>query len=163
MWEGKWELIAGIPYAISPAPSSKHQKIAGELASLFIVALKSCKHCSLYLPVDWKISEDTVLQPDLLVVCKPINHINYLDFPPALVVEIISPSSSKIDRREKYEIYEAQGVKYYLILDPSFKKLEVFEHIDGGFQAVAVNPSQFSFSFEHDCAAEINFTDLFEE
>lgn len=163
LWEGKWELIEGIPYAMSPAPSSKHQKIAAELTALFVMALKKCKHCKVYQPVDWKIKEDTVLQPDMLVVCKPFNNNNYLDFPPTLVAEIISPSSSKTDRREKYEIYEAQAVKYYLILDPSFKKLEVFELIEGTYQAVSVNPVQFDFSFESDCAAEINFSDLFEE
>ncbi len=163
LWEGKWELIEGIPYAMSPAPSSKHQKIAAELTSLFVMALKTCKHCKVYQPVDWKIKDDTVLQPDMLVVCKPFNNNNYLDFPPALVAEIISPSSSKTDRREKYEIYESQAVKYYLILDPSFKKLEVFELIEGTYQAVSVNPVEFKFSFESDCSTEINFTDLFEE
>jgi Uma2 family endonuclease len=163
LWEGKWELIAGIPYAMSPAPSIKHQRITSELNYLFVQALKQCKHCNVYDPIDWKISDDTVLQPDVLVVCKPFNNNNYLDFPPTMVAEVISPSSSKTDRREKYEIYEAQGVKYYLLLDPSFKKLEVFELVDGVYKAAAVNPSQFQFSFESDYSIEINFTDLFEE
>ncbi len=163
LWEGKWELIEGMPYAMSPAPSSTHQHISSELTFLFVQALKKCNHCKVYQPVDWKITDDTVLQPDMLVVCKPFNNNNYLDFPPTLIAEIISPSSSKTDRREKYEIYEAQTVKYYLIIDPSFKKLEVFELIDTVYQPAAINPVQFEFSFENNCKAEINFTDLFEE
>jgi Uma2 family endonuclease len=163
LWEGKWELIEGIPYAMSPAPSIKHQRITSELNFLFVQALKKCKHCKVYQPIDWKIKEDTVLQPDMLVVCKPFNNNNYLDFPPTLTAEIISPSSSKTDRREKYEIYEVQRVKYYLLIDPSFKKLEVFELVDSVYQAVAVNPTVFEFSLEDDCKAAIDFTGLFDE
>jgi Uma2 family endonuclease len=163
LWEGKWELIEGIPYAMSPAPSIKHQRITSELNFLFVQALKKCHDCKVYEPIDWKIGNDTVLQPDMLVVCKPFTNNNYLDFPPTLVAEIISPSSSKSDRREKYEIYEAHAVKYYLIIDPSFKKLEVFELINSVYQAVAVNPTVFEFSLDDDCTAAIDFTSLFDE
>lgn len=163
LWEGRWELIEGLPYAMSPAPSLKHQRVSSELNFLFVHALRKCKHCKVYQPVDWKIKDDTVLQPDMLVVCKPFNNNNYLDFAPSLIAEIISPSSSKTDRREKYEIYEAQGVKYYLIIDPSFKKLEVFELTDGVYQPAAINPVTFSFSFEESCDFIIDFTGLFDE
>lgn len=163
LWEGKWELIEGIPYAMSPAPSIKHQRITSELNFLFVQALKQCRHCKVYQPIDWKIKDDTVLQPDMLVICKPVTNNNYLDFPPTLTAEIISPSSSKTDRREKYEIYEEQAVKYYLLIDPAFKKLEVFELIDSVFQAVAVNPSVFEFSLEDGCTATVDFTGLFDE
>jgi Uma2 family endonuclease len=161
LWEGKWELIAGVPYAMSPAPTTRHQRISAELTSLFVMALKKCKNCKAYSPIDWKIAEDTVLQPDALVLCKPIGNLKFIDFPPSLVAEIISPSSSITDRREKFEIYEAQGVKYYLILDPGFNKLEIFELIEGIYQPVAVNPVEFDFSFEDNCKASINFSDLF--
>ena len=84
LWKGKWELIEGIPYAKSPPPDIVHQRISSELSALFVLALKKYRHCNLYHPVDWKISEDTVLQPDLLVVCDPFNNDNYLDFPPCI-------------------------------------------------------------------------------
>ena len=51
-WEGKWELIEGIPYAMSPAPLPKHQFIALNLASEFRIALRKCKDCKAYLPLD---------------------------------------------------------------------------------------------------------------
>jgi Uma2 family endonuclease len=162
LWEGKWELIGGIPYAKSPSPSGKHQWLATELGSKFSQALKSCKKCKVYQPIDWKIGEDTVLQPDLSIVCKPFRNPNYLDFPPLLVIEILSPSTAQKDRREKFEIYESQTVKYYMIVDPGFKKIEVFEWINNSYQPVAVNPELFVFSLE-DCEASISFNDLFEE
>ena len=163
LWEGKWELIDGIPYAMSPSPTTRHQRISSELIALFVIALKKCKHCRAYSPVDWKIKDDTVLQPDVLVICKPLGNSKFLDFPPSIIIEIISPSSAVTDRREKYEIYEAQGVKYYLIIDPSFKKIEIFEKIGNSYQAVAVTPEEFTFSLEDECEVTISFTGLFED
>ena len=66
--------------------------------------------------MDFKISDDTILQPDVLVVCGKINK-NFLDFPPVLVVEILSKSTEERDRNVKYDFYEQEGVKYYLIVD----------------------------------------------
>jgi len=86
-WEGLWELIEGIPYAMSPLRLPKHQKIAMALGSEFTVALKSCRQCSAYQPIDYRVADDTILQPDMLVVCDEITK-KYLDFPPALVVSI---------------------------------------------------------------------------
>lgn len=163
LWEGKWELIDGVPYAMSPSPSFRHQTIASKLNSLFVVALKNCRHCKAIQPFDWKVKDNTVLQPDMMVVCKPVSNNNFLDFPPSLVAEVISPSSSKTDRREKYEVYEAEAVKYYLILDPGFNKLEIFQLIEGIYQPIAVNPVEFDFSFEDNCSASINFSDLFSD
>src|SRR5689334_2550335 len=91
-WEGKWELIDGIPYAMSPSATPKHQIIANTLGALFYIALKNCKHCKAAQATDFKIAEDTVVQPDLAVLCRPTDK-KFIDFPPALVVEILSPST----------------------------------------------------------------------
>lgn len=73
-WEGQWELIEGMPYAMAPMPVPKHQNVNGNLYSLFKDSLKNndCKRCKVYIPIDWKIKEDTVVQPDLLIVCDKI-------------------------------------------------------------------------------------------
>jgi Uma2 family endonuclease len=105
-WEGKWELIEGIPYAMRPAPIPKHQLTASKLNRSFGNALEDC-NCEVYQPIDYKISEDTILQPDLLVVCQPIEK-NFLDFPPALVVEILSTSTASKDRLYKFNLYQLQ-------------------------------------------------------
>jgi hypothetical protein len=68
-WEGKWEIINGIPYSMVPAPVKKHQWISSEIVWQLKEQLKDCPKCEVLLPVDWPISEDTVVQPDLLVVC----------------------------------------------------------------------------------------------
>ena len=163
LWEGRWELIEGMPYAMSPAPNNRHQWIASRLTVMFVNALYNCKKCRVYQPIDWKIAKDTVVQPDLSIVCKPFNNINYLDFPPSLIVEILSPSTAQKDRREKFELYESQEVKYYLIIDPAFKNAEIFELINKKYKAIAVKPSSFVFSVDEDCETTISFSDLFEE
>src|SRR4051812_17117512 len=87
-WEGKWELIEGHPIAMSPTPVPKHQRIATALKAEFYNSLKNskCKKCFAYDPVDYKITEDTILVPDALIVCGEITK-KYLDFAPALVAE----------------------------------------------------------------------------
>jgi len=161
-WEGKWELIEGMPYAMSPSPIPAHQRVNSTLIFEFELALKkSCKKCKLYLPIDWKITEDTIVQPDLLIVCDKIEK-KFLDFPPALVVEILSPSTSSKDRNEKMEIYQLQKVKYYLIIDPQFKKVEVYQLINDTYQPVAVNPDFYTFSLEEDCNTDVNLSDIWD-
>ena len=89
-WEGKWEVIEGIPYAMSPASAPRHQQISVNLSAEFSNNLKQCKKCQVYQPIDYILADDTILQPDILVVCKEIKK-KFLDFAPSLVVEIISP------------------------------------------------------------------------
>ena len=71
-WEGKWELIEGMPYAMSPGHTPQHQRTSLKILIQFENALNNCKDCKVYAPIDWKIEEDTIVQPDVLIVCKPI-------------------------------------------------------------------------------------------
>jgi len=161
-WEGRWELIEGHPYAMSPAPSMGHQDINGKLWSVFYHSLQQCcKHCKVYLPIDWKVNDDTVVQPDLLIICKKTEK-KFLDFAPLLVAEILSPSTAFKDRNDKFALYEMQAVKYYLIVDAQFKKIEVYELIDGKYQPVAVTPEQFEFSLGNDCKPTVHFDNIWD-
>lgn len=125
-WEGQWELIEGIPYAMSPMPCPEHQAIAGNLHAELRASLKSAGcNCKVYQPIDYKIADDTILNPDLLVVCQPITKA-FLDFAPELVVEILSPATALKDRHTKFDIYETQQVSYYVIVDVDQKLIEVY-------------------------------------
>ncbi len=142
---------------MSPLPVPKHQEAAGNLYAEFKNVLsKSCKQCKAYLPLDWKISEDTVVQPDVLVVCDNITG-KFLDFPPMLVVEVLSPSTASKDRGEKMELYASQKVKYYLIVDPHFQRIEIYEFLKDKFELVAVNPPDYHFTFNQHCSATLPF------
>jgi Uma2 family endonuclease len=162
-WEGRWELIDGIPVAMSPLPIPKHQIVGGTLFSIFREHLKNaCKACIPCPPIDWKVKEDTVLQPDFLVICGPPPDKGPLAFAPALVAEILSPSTAVKDRNAKFKIYQEQGVKYYLILDSRLKKLEVYELVNDQYQLASVNPSSFDFSFHDDCAVSVPFDEVWD-
>ena len=158
-WEGRWELIDGVPYAMSPLPVPKHQRIASALLSEFFVALKNCKRCTVYQPLDYKIKEDTIIQPDMLVVCEPINK-RYLDFPPSLVVEILSPSTALKDRHTKLEIYQSQNIPYFIIISPDKEEAEIYE-INNSEYALIKSGHSFSYNFSFgDCEAGINFSEI---
>jgi len=159
LWEGKWELIDGFPIAMSPSPVPKHQRISVALSTAFSLAIKNCKKCIVYDPIDYKIAEDIVLQPDILIVCGEINK-NYLDFPPALVVEILSPSTALRDRHTKFDIYEQQEIGFYLIVDPEKDNIEVYQLIDKKYTLVPSPDDTYRFVFDEDCVAVINSKDI---
>ena len=161
-WEGRWELIEGIPYAMAPAPIPEHQFVSSNLSGEFRSALKKAGcGCKVYQPIDYKISEDTVLNPDLLVICQPVTK-KYLDFPPDLVVEILSPSTAMKDRHTKFQLYQEQKIPYYIIVDVSNKSVEVYrlENDQYSLQPIQQNrPSHFGLS---QCSFEVVFENIWE-
>ena len=134
-WEGDWELIDGIPVAMSPAPALVHQRLALLLAMELEESLEECGQCNVYPEAEWRIGDDTVLRPDGVVVCYPPG--KYLDRPPALVLEVLSPSTLRIDREYKHERYAREGVGHYLIADPEKKRVEAFRLAGDTYERIA--------------------------
>jgi Uma2 family endonuclease len=161
-WEGKWELIDGMPYAMSPAPTPKHQLVANTLGALFYFALKNCRHCKVYQAIDYKITEDTIFQPDVSVICKEAKK-KFIDFPPALVVEILSTSTALKDRYTKLPKYQQQGIPYYLMISQDTEETEVYMLVDGKYE-LQLKDKLFSyrFQFPDDCSATIDFGELWQ-
>ena len=164
-WEGRWELIDGIPYAMSPAPTPRHQLISNKIKyQLTDAIIKSgCKNCNVYDFIDIKVEEDTILQPDAVVVCKEITK-SFLDFPASLVVEILSPATALKDRNSKFYIYEKQGIPYYIIVDVEKKAIEVY-HLkeDGKYQLENIPGSaEYSFHLDTGCSAKVIMDTIWE-
>lgn len=126
LWEGRWELFGGVPVAMSPAPMRIHQSIASELIYHLREQLDECPLCEVLGEVDYKVSEDTVLRPDIVLTCNE-THEAYLTKAPEIVVEIISKSTAKQDEVFKFAIYEAEKVKYYIIVYPEDLKAKVYK------------------------------------
>jgi Uma2 family endonuclease len=163
LWEGRWELIDGMPYAMSPSPAADHQDINFNLGILFKTALdKSCNKCKVYLPLDWRINENTVVQPDLIIVCNKLKK-KYLDFTPSITVEILSSSTAFKDRHEKFELYEQEGVQYYIIVDPKFKKIEIYELKKGKYELTSIPPANASFTLKEGCQFSVNIDSVWNE
>lgn len=124
------ELIKGRVFKMSPAPSSYHQDITGNLYfALKLHLLK--KQCKVFIaPFDVRLTkksltnEDvtTVVQPDICVICdrSKIDKAGCIGAPD-IVVEIISPGNNKTELQNKFEIYEENGVQEYWIVSPQDK------------------------------------------
>lgn len=164
LWEGRWELIDGIPYAMSPAPTPAHQLIGANTIYEFNKAIKNsgCKNCKVYEFIDVKIEEDTIVQPDVSVVCKPINK-NFLDFPPSVVVEILSPSTALKDRHTKFSLYEKMGIKYFLIIEIATRTIEINTLAANKYQLTIYSGSEnFQFDLEIDCCIDVALNNIWE-
>jgi len=161
-WEGRWELIAGIPVAMSPMPMPEHQRVASELSTELTLALRKsgCKDCKAYQPIDYKIAEDTIFEPDILIVRGKINK-SYLDFPPALLVEVLSKATEEKDRGIKYDYYEQEGVKYYLMVDCKKQIIEIYELVNGKYQLQPYK-NRFEFQLNDDCTIAPGFDNVWE-
>ena len=85
-WEGNWELIDGVPLAMSPAPMRIHQSLATEIIYNLREQLEDCIECEVLGEIDYKVSDDTILKPENYG--KPHNH------PPAPAKSVISLHSS---------------------------------------------------------------------
>lgn len=133
-WEDRWELIEGVPHAMSPAPAIRHQQLSARLHVLLAEALETCEACHALLAVNWRISDETVVIPDNLVVCtdEPPEGV-YLTQPPALVAEVLSPVTALKDRTAKHALYEEQGVRHYVLVDPEAELVEAFERERGRY------------------------------
>ncbi len=131
----RYELLHGGVHAMSPAPSWQHQLISSNLEFEIKFHLRPRKTCQIvYAPIDVYLSQDTVVQPDIIVVCdsKKIEKKGYVGAPD-LVVEILSPSTAKADWKDKYFLYEKSGVREYWIVNPDDALVHVFLLTDGKF------------------------------
>ena len=140
-WELKprerYEIIHGEAYAMS-APNTHHQSMLMELSRQFANFLVG-KKCKVYpAPFDVRLfyeedeSDDTVVQPDISVICeKEKRGKEGCRGAPDLVVEILSPSNTAIEMQRKFNVYFEAGVREYWVLDNEHKTLMV--HLfDGG-------------------------------
>jgi Uma2 family endonuclease len=142
-WDGpeRWELIDGVPFSMSPAPTPGHQRLSGRLFHRIYGQLRGKKCQAFYAPVDVRIPygdepDDeimTTVQPDLVVVCDP-KKIDQRGIrgAPDFVIEILSPSTSLRDRTDKLALYERSGVREYWIVDPTERDVLVMRLGDAG-------------------------------
>ena len=162
-WEGRWELINGIPYAMAPTPAKKHQWLSAKIAAQLVHLLKNCGNCRTFMPVDWQITPDTVVQPDVLVVCDENIEGEKLETPPVLVFEILSPSSERKDRVIKYQLYQDAGVTYYCIVDPENQGAEVFQLRGNEYQEMSLDQEGKMTFHLGECSIAFDFGELFKE
>ncbi|MFC5590117.1 Uma2 family endonuclease [Sporosarcina soli] len=161
-WDGNWELIDGIPYNMTPAPSTAHQHVVGEL----FFALRTHflgDRCSVFVsPYDVQIDETneyTIVQPDISVFCNP-DQIGEkrAKGAPDLIIEVLSPATALKDRNQKFNLYERTGVGEYWLVDPLNRTIEVYGLADDKYrkrQVFGHEDTLSSFTFS-ELAIELN-------
>ncbi len=156
-WEGDWELIYGFPYAMSPSPKRVHQFSERKFLRLVEDALSEKRDCDcmVYHELDWIIDDNTVVCPDIMIVCGKFED-DFLRFPPTLIVEIASSKTRLKDRNVKFKLYEANGVKFYLIADPDKQSTDVFILKDNYYQQTNTS----SFQITNSCTIELALDQL---
>ena len=135
--ERRVELIDGVFYDMS-APAVIHQKILGELHLLFRECTDAHEgECEVYLaPCDVRLDMDnkTMVQPDLLVICKEYDlGAKRFEGAPDLALEILSPSTRSKDMLLKLYKYQNAGVKEYWIVDPDHETILVYDFREDNF------------------------------
>ncbi len=132
----RWELIEGQAYAMSPAPSNFHQLIVGELFSRIHQYFRG-KPCRPFVaPFDVRLPRagaadhevDTVVQPDISLVCDPdkLKDNRGCLGAPDWVIEVLSPSTAVHDQRTKRTLYEQHGVAEYWLVHPTDRSVSIY-------------------------------------
>ena len=123
------ELIRGVPQMMA-APSGTHQTILGNL-HIDLGSFLRGKQCQVFVaPYDVRLNattwDDIVVQPDIVVVCdRSKTSDSGCKGAPDLIIEVLSPSSTKHDRITKMQLYKDAGVREYWIVDPKRRAIEV--------------------------------------
>jgi Uma2 family endonuclease len=140
--EARYELIDGTAYLMAPAPLLEHQDTVGEIFRQLANALAGTRCRVFVAPVDVRLPQggesddavDTVVQPDVLVVCDP----SKLDRrgvrgAPDLVIEVLSAATASHDQVVKRRVYERAGVREYWLVHPVDRVVTIYRLIDGQY------------------------------
>ena len=122
---------------MAPSPSFQHQQVSLRLASALFRYVEAHESGTVVAaPMDVRLAEDTVIQPDLMYIASTRDDIisdQHVEGAPDLVVEIFSPSTAHRDVGVKKRLYEQHGVREYWTLDPSTQSVEVHANTESGF------------------------------
>lgn len=162
--ERRVELIDGVIYDMA-APITIHQVLVTQICMMFDRYIKEKKgRCiPIVSPIDVQLDRDdkTMVQPDVIVMCDRDRMKRHIFGEPDLVVEILSPSSSKMDNRIKLGKYANAGVKEYWIVDPEKRSLLVYNFEEGDWPTIYGFDDKIPVHiFPEEC--EIDFSEIYE-
>jgi len=132
--ERREELIGGKVVAMSPRPSVNHNRVAFNIAFLFERYLRGKKCTPFADGTDLYLTEEEQYIPDFMVVCDPDKiKSDGIHGAPDLVVEVLSPSTTRNDKTHKKDVYARCGVREYWLVEPEGKSIEVYRLDGAGF------------------------------
>lgn len=155
-WQGRWELYDGLAVNMSPMANPKHQRISTDIILKIGAELAKSKcDCKVYQPIDIKVNDFTVYNPDVLILCEMVE-TQFLDTPPPLVVEVVSPSSRDRDKIVKLQSYQDFGIQYYIIVDHEYNEILKYELSAGKY----VLKTDDEYDISEGCKVVLDFSDV---
>jgi Uma2 family endonuclease len=144
------ELIYGELVEAMAAPELDHQDVIGSIFVLLKLREKTHKGKAYIAPVDVRLADDVIVQPDALWVaeggaCQPEGRKRLVGAPD-LIVEVLSPSTAYEDRKRKFALYESFGVCEYWLVDPRDQLIEVWQLKDERFVRLGIYGPHDSFT-----------------
>jgi Uma2 family endonuclease len=134
------ELIDGKHY-VSPSPETNHQRIVRNLLTSLHVHLQDSRRGEVFVaPFDVVISNHDVVEPDVMVVLAEQSAIvtaEHVRGMPAIVVEVLSPTTRRRDETIKRALYLRAGVREYWIVDPEARTIAVWAGGAAGASTIA--------------------------
>ncbi|KAF0195148.1 MAG: hypothetical protein FD169_1502 [Bacillota bacterium] len=136
-----YEILDGL-LVKDPSPTVLHQRVSRRLQRLLedYFAISDPTGEIFDAPLDVTLGDYTVVHPDIFYIASRQEEIVLharIDGPPTLVVEVISPSTSRKDRLRKLRIYQQAQVRHYWLVNPDEKTLECFALKDGAYTFAA--------------------------
>lgn len=130
------ELIDG-EIIVSPVPQTTHQFVVAAVYELVKALSEGGK--VLFSPVEVYFDQENIPQPDLLWVSQERISIitkKHVVGAPDLIVEVLSPSTAKLDKTKKFRLYQQYGVREYWIADPEAGYLEAWSLVEGAYRYI---------------------------
>ncbi|MFN3397747.1 MAG: Uma2 family endonuclease [Sulfurimicrobium sp.] len=158
-WEGDWELIHGAPVAMAPSPALGYQQLSAAIFRQLDESLDDCPLCQALFGIDVEFAADTVVRPDVLVICYTPEG-ERLTRAPDLVFEVVSQTTSRRDEVVKFDLYRSEGVANYVLVYPEAHKAKVYRLIDGEYRKVADFCNETHHFELSKCALDFDFSRL---
>lgn len=127
----RYELVDGT-LVVTPSPAVPHQRAVLRLGAALLAACPPELEV-MTAPLDIGVSDDTVLQPDLLVATREALSGRRLVEVPLLAVEVLSPSTRLVDLNLKRAAFERAGVASYWVVDTDLPSIAAWELVDGAY------------------------------
>ena len=139
---------------MTPSTGVRHQRVSLKLARLLDEQLEECPRCFVLFKTDWEITEDTVVRPDIMVLCGEVGE--RVTRRPELIAEVVSQASARRDERIKPRLYAEEGEPFYLLVYPEQKKVKAYHLREGDYGKIDdYSQGTWKCSIE-DCSVEVD-------
>jgi Uma2 family endonuclease len=136
--DGKRYEIHDGELSVTPTPTFRHQWILAELLGILRAHVAAHDLGEVVpAPITVVLAETSIVEPDIVYIEKArmsiVSARGTIDGAPTLAVEILSPSTARIDRQTKKQLFERYGVPYYWIVDADARTIDVYRAVAGAY------------------------------